>query len=75
MTRRHHPLRGCEFEVVKDGRECLSIRMPDGTPMRIPRRWTNADGPPASADAAEAVFTVESLRQLEMLLDGILERR
>ena len=76
VTRRHHPLRGLDFEVLKDGRRCLCIRLRDGTPMRIPRRWTDADDrPPALGDAAEAVFTVESLRHLEMLADALLRRR
>ena len=73
-ARRHHPLRGRDFEVLKDGREWLCLRLPDGTPMRILRRWTDADGALVSDDAAEAIFTVESLRQLGMLLDAFLRR-
>ncbi len=78
MTRRHHPLQGREFEVVADGRLRLCIRLNDGSPMYIQRRWTDADGPPDSlvaSAAAEAVFTVESLRDLGELVAALLDRR
>jgi len=35
----------------------------DGTTLRVPRAWTDADGP-ASEPAGESVFTVEALRAL-----------
>jgi hypothetical protein len=43
--------------------------------MRLPRAWTDADGPPPDHDHAPATeFTVESLRAL-MALVAALEKR
>ena len=64
--------------MVADGRARLCIRLNDGTPMYIPRRWTDADGPPGppgTRAAAEAIFTVESLRDLVELVAALVERR
>jgi uncharacterized protein DUF5372 len=78
VTRRHHPLQGNAFEVLAHGRERLCIRLKDGTPMYLPRRWTDADGLSkslATERTGETVFTVESLRDLGSLVDAFLERR
>jgi len=60
--------------VLIDGRERICIRLKDGTPMYIPRRWTDADGPLTPGDAVASVFTVDSLRQIEALVDALLQR-
>lgn len=44
------------------GRTQVVVRLGDGTTMRLPRAWTDADGPAVTAD--ERVFTVEALRAL-----------
>ena len=41
----------------------LVVRLGDGTTLRVPRAWSDADGPPA-VPARESVFTVEALREL-----------
>jgi len=67
-----------DFEVLAHGRERLCIRLKDGTPMYLPRRWTDADGSPialGTAGGGEAFFTIESLRDLGGLVDALLERR
>jgi hypothetical protein len=63
LTRRHHPLEGQVFEVVMRGRTQIVVRLGDGTVMRLPRAWTDADGAPPEP-ARECVFTVEALRAL-----------
>jgi len=37
-TRAHHPLREQIFEVLVGGREQITICLPDGASMRVPRR-------------------------------------
>ena len=65
MVRRHHPLEGRRLEVLAERGKELDVRLRDGTTMRIPRRWTDADGSPGSPAASpDAVFTIDSLRTL-----------
>jgi len=63
LTRRHHPLEGQVLDVVTSGRTQVVVRVSDGTVMRLPRAWTDADGPPP-APTGEHVFTVDALRAL-----------
>ncbi len=44
VTRRHHPLLGQRLNVVSGGASAIVVRIADGTTMRIPRVWTDADG-------------------------------
>ena len=75
VIRRHHPLRGQQFEVLQGGKELITVRLTDGTPMRIPRHWTDADGaPPADTSPNEFALTVESLRRLIELVDAFFQR-
>jgi Family of unknown function (DUF5372) len=70
VTRRHHPLLGQRLEVAIGGASAIVVRMSDGTTMRIPRTWTDADGAPPH-EPAETVFSIEALRDLLRLLDSI----
>jgi hypothetical protein len=63
LTRRHHPLAGQVFDVVTSGQTQIVVRVGDGSVMRLPRAWTDADGSPPVL-GAESVFTVEALRAL-----------
>ena len=63
LTRRYHPLEGWVLEVVIEGRTQVVVRLDDGTTMRIPRAWTDADAMPGEP-AGESVFTVDALREL-----------
>jgi hypothetical protein len=73
IIRRHHPLRGQLFEVLQGGRERITIRLQDGTSMRIPRDWTDADGDTGSGQV-ESIFTAESLRRMLELVDAFCRR-
>ncbi len=73
ITRRHHPFEGETFEVVKSGPRQIVIRVDDGSSMRVPRSWTDADGPPR-AEAPEHVFTVDALRELGALVVALAQR-
>lgn len=48
--------------MVISGRTQVVVRLGDGTAMRVPRAWTDADG--TASTAGESVFTVEALRAL-----------
>lgn len=54
------------------GQRFLVVRLPNGTRLRIARRWTDADGDVEDVDVGNAggrVFTEESLRELIALLE------
>jgi len=51
----------------------MVVRLRDGTSMRLPRAWTDADGA-APSKRSDHVFSAESLRELIEHVD-ILGRR
>lgn len=73
ITRRHHPLEGQALEVLRGGQTHIVVRPPDGTPMRVPRAWTDADGAPPQSNV-ERAFSVDSIRELIELVDGLRRR-
>ncbi|MGH7288905.1 MAG: hypothetical protein ACREI8_12895 [Myxococcota bacterium] len=73
VARRHHPLEGQVVKVLTGGPAQVVVRLRDGTSMRLPRAWTDADGAPPS-NRSEHVFSAESLRELIEHVD-ILGRR
>jgi len=60
------------MEVVLGGPRIIVVRLRDGTSMRVPRAWTDADG--RSVEGPENVFTVESLHDLALLLEAFARR-
>jgi hypothetical protein len=74
VIRRHHPLEGESLEVLKGGQH-LIVRLGDGSTMRMPRSWTDADGPTVSrASKPSTLFTIDSLRELIALLEALRRR-
>ena len=72
MVRRHHPLVGRSLPVVQEGRQQLVVRLPDGTTMRLPRAWTDADGePPAAGSGRETVCSLGGLVELTDLIEAL----
>jgi len=61
--------------VLVGGNERITIRLPDGASMRVPRGWTDADRaevqPPKARDQ---FYTVEALRRLSFLVEALLTR-
>jgi len=75
ITRRHHPLQSQQFDVAIGGRKRITIRLDDGTTMRIPRGWTDADGGrPQDERQRDGVLTIDSLRRLFDLIDALASR-
>lgn len=75
VTRRHHPLYGRELEVIHANKVILTIRMADGSTMRMPRAWTNAGGVTAGVEPLHCgVFTIEGVRELIHLVCALRHR-
>ncbi|MBI2322138.1 MAG: hypothetical protein HYU88_08645 [Chloroflexi bacterium] len=76
ITRRHHPLRDRELEVlIQQGKTLLVVRLPDGSAMRMPRAWTDADGSAVPEElSVTCVYTPDSLRELLGLVDALRAR-
>ncbi len=74
MIRLHHPLVGKEFIVLKGGAKEILVQLEDGSTMKLPRSWTDADGAQTPLRERQTRFTVESLRRLITLLDALMER-
>jgi hypothetical protein len=62
--------------VLVEGRgEELTVELPDRSTMRMPRKWTDADGAAGSSpQELPAVFTVEALRDLVELVAALRQR-
>ena len=73
VTRRHHPLEGLLFDVMTGGPTQIVVRLGDGTAMRLPRAWTDADGLPPSS-GADRIFSVDALRELIERVDALVRR-
>ena len=73
IMRHAHPLHGCEVHVLIEGDKRIVIQLEDGTSMRIPRAWTDADGSVPSAREI-TVFTSASLDQVLSLVAAFLQR-
>ncbi len=75
VTRRYHPLLNQELEVLKADKSIVFVRMSDGSALKIPRGWTNADGEAHHQELSNlSVFTVDSLRELMDLVDILKQR-
>jgi hypothetical protein len=76
VTRQHHPLYGRELEVVQANKVVLTIRLANGSTMKMPRAWTNAAGAtPAVVEPTHCyVFTIEALRELIDLVRTLQHR-
>jgi hypothetical protein len=74
VTRRHHPLRGQSFEIFREGRNDLTVWLADGSRILMPRCWTDADGAREESPVLLTVFTVDSLRDLIVLVDALKRR-
>ena len=60
---------------MQQGKTLLVVRLPDGSAMRMPRAWTDADGGAVSEELSVAcVYTPESLRELIGLMDALQAR-
>ena len=73
IIRPHHPLESRRVEVVFGGPTKITVRLDDGTTMRLPRAWTDADGRMTEA-STERIFSVDALRELIHLVEAMARR-
>jgi hypothetical protein len=59
--------------LLTGGPAQVVVRLRDGTSMRLPRAWTDADGAPPTRSRAQ-VFSVDALRELFEQVDTLLRR-
>jgi hypothetical protein len=57
---------------VTGGPTQIVVRLDDETTMRLPRAWTDADGPPPSGP--ERVFSVDAMLELIQCIDALGRR-
>jgi hypothetical protein len=68
-------LLGQELEVLTEDKKHVVVRAPDGLSLKAPRLWTDVDGADGERDCSgDAVFTVDSLRALAVLLEALTQR-
>ena len=48
VIRCHHPLEGQALERLSVGKAWVVVRLGDGSSMKLPRGWTDADGGPCT---------------------------
>lgn len=59
------------------GPQQVAIRLQDGTSLRVPRQWTDADGAQLRRDRQKEddfFFTLDSLRMVIGLLEAFMKR-
>ena len=75
VTRRHHPLFGRELEVIRANKVMLTIRLRDGSTMKVPRAWTNAGRATGVVEPpCCSVLTNEGVRELIDLVSAMRRR-
>src|SRR5213594_3600390 len=75
VTRPHHPLFGRELEVIHANKVMLTIRLANGSTMKMPRAWTNAGGATGVVEPLRcSVFTIEGVRELIDLVSALRRR-
>ena len=75
VVRRHHPLAGQSFPVIRITRTFVVIQLVDRSHLKLPRKWTSIDYDPSDDPLLhDAVFTLPSVSLLLNLMQ-ILSRR
>ena len=75
VARRHHPLAGRKFQVLRAGRTFFVLHVDDGSHFKIPKSWTSLGHESATDPLLQgAVFTTASISALLELIQ-LLSRR
>jgi hypothetical protein len=75
VVRRHHPLVGQRFQVIRAGKAFLVLLLADGSHLKMPSCWTSISYDPSDDSLRqESVFTSASISALLELIQ-ILSRR
>ena len=74
IIRRHHPLINQELALLSVGRKTVVVRLPDGSSMKILRRWTDVDGIACTDLNGDSEISVHGLKELLSLFMALRER-
>ena len=75
VTRRHHPLAGQRFQVLRTAANFVVLQLADGSRVKMPKNWTNINDNSAVDDLCRGtIFTTTSILELLDLVQ-ILSRR
>jgi len=74
VIRRHHPLEGGRLEVLSATKACVVVRLADGSSLKLPRRWTDADGAACTELTGQAQISLAGLRELLRLFEALRRR-
>ena len=80
ITRERHPFEGQSLGIVErrrhNGEPHLLLKLPDGSRLRVPARWTTAMGAdaPAAMSGPKPIAPVELLFRAHLLVDSLLRR-
>ena len=75
VVRRHHPLAGRTFQVLRAGRTFLVLQVDDGSHFKIPKGWTSLAYESANDPLLQdSVFTTASISALLELIQLLSTR-
>ncbi len=74
IVHRHHPLEGQALNLLSLGKTMIVVRLPDGSSLKILRRWTDLDGVACAELTGDSQFSVKGLRELLSLFMALRER-
>ena len=74
IIRRHHPLINQQLALLSVGRQTVTVRLPDGSSMKILRRWTDVDGIACTDLNGDSEISLQGLKELLSLFMALRER-
>jgi hypothetical protein len=74
IIRRHHPLVNQQLALLSVGKKTVTVRLPDGSSMKILRRWTDVDGIACTDLNGDSEISVHGLKELLSLFMALRER-
>ncbi len=74
IIRRHHPLINQKLALLSVGRKTVVVRLPDGSSMKILRRWTDVDGIACTDLNGDSEISLYGLKELLSLFMALRER-
>ena len=75
VIRRHHSLNGQKLALLSGGKTRVVVRLPDGSSLKILRRWTDIDGPDCVDLSGNSALSVQGLKELLSLFMALRERK
>jgi len=75
IVHRHHPLCGQKLELLFcGGKHTVTVRLHDGSSMKLPRRWTDLDATLCRELAGDSRVCLKGLRELLSVFAGVSAR-